>query len=172
MIKNAGKIFEADVKSSCKKDGLFVHRIRDNAMSYTESESVFTKDNPYDFLIYKYPLLLAVELKHTKYPSIGIQTSKEENDKKMIKFHQIEQLQLASEHDGVKAGFILSFSNEKTNYETTFYIDINHFLNFLFESKKKSINLMNIIEYGGIKIEQRLLRTHYYYNIKDLFDKI
>ena len=79
-MKNKGKIFESQFKKSAQKEGLFVHRIRDNAMSYTQSESIYTHKNMCDFLIYKMPFLYAFELKHTTYPSIGIQTSPDEDE--------------------------------------------------------------------------------------------
>ena len=172
MAKNAGKIFEEDIKKSCLKDGLFVHRIRDNAMSYTESETSYTKENPYDFIIYKMPYLLTVELKHTTYPSISIQVNEDDDKKKMIKYHQIKELQKASEHDGIKAGFILSFHNKKIESESTFYISIDNFIDFLTMENKKSINMLDIVQYHGVRVEQRLLRSHYYYNISNLIEKI
>ena len=110
-----GKNFENDFKESCVKDGLFVHRLRDSAMSYTKIASVFTNNNPYDFLVFKFPMLFALELKHTKLSSITIQRTKDDDDKKMIKKHQIDGLLKASEHTGVCAGFIFSFYLEKTN---------------------------------------------------------
>lgn len=172
MIKNPGKSFEVDFKESCIKEGLFIHRLRDNAMSYTESESVYTWNNPYDFLVYKLPTLFAVELKHTKYMSMSIQRTEAEEDNKMIKYCQIEGLQKASKYEGVKAGFILSFYNEITGNENTFYISIDNFINFLVKENKKSINMLDVIRYDGIKVTQTKKRVKYHYHISELINKI
>lgn len=126
MAKNPGKIFEDDVKKSCQRDNLFVDRVRDNATSYCdvdEIESLYAKENPYDFHIYKYPNLMCVELKHTKYTSLSIQRNKDEKNK-MIKLHQIEALTNASQFEGVKAGFLFCFLNENNNQESTYYMPI------------------------------------------------
>ena len=37
---------------------------------------------------------------------------------------------------------------------------------------KKSINIIDVVKYGCVKIEQVKLRTHYHYDIKGLFEKI
>ena len=170
-MKNKGKNFEEHFKQSAKKEDLFIYRLRDNAMSYTQTDTLYSHDNMCDFFIYRNPNLFAFELKHTTYPSIGIQTN--ENDReKMIKYHQIKQLQKASLYDGIKAGFILSFENEDTKTESTFFIEINNFIDFLVETGKKSINMIDILRYKGVKLEQKKLRTNYHYEITKLLDCI
>ncbi len=174
MAKNAGKIFEDDLKKSCQRDGIFVDRVRDNATSYFDVEqidSLYSKENPYDFHIYKYPYLMCLECKHTKHVSISIQQNKEEKSK-MIKLHQIEALTNAAQFDGVKAGFAFCFYNENTNQEATYYMPIQNFNKFLSETDKKSINIIDVATYGCIKIDQVKLRTHYHYDIKGLFDQL
>lgn len=174
MAKNPGKIFEDDVKKSCQRDNMFVDRVRDNATSYFDVDkidSLYSKENPYDFHIYKYPNLMCLELKYTKYPSLSIQ--QDDDDKgKMIKLHQIEALTNASNFDGIKAGFLFCFYNEKTDQEATYYMSIKNFNNFLKSTDKKSINIIDVATYGCVKVEQVKLRTHYHYDIKGLFDKI
>ena len=49
---------------------------------------------------------------------------------------------------------------------------IQNFNKFLNNEDKKSINIIDIVKYGCIKVEQVKLRTHYHYDIKGLFDKI
>lgn len=171
-MKNAGKIFEEDFKKSCQKEGIFVHRIKDNAMSYTESESVYTTKNDYDFLIYKRPILLALELKHTEKNSMSIQINENDSDKKMIKLHQRQGLAKAAQHVGVYAGFLLSFFCEASQQELTFFISIEDFEKFLATKQKKSINLVDIAMNGGIRVNQKLLRSHYHYEINELFNTL
>ena len=169
---SVGKIFEQDWKQSMIKEGLWCFRVRDNAMSYTESESSFTQDNPYDFLCYSYPNLFCQELKYTSNASISIQTTPDASKGRMIKYHQIKSLSNASCFDGVYAGFVLSFYNEKLNRTRTFYISIDDFLIFLQKEGKKSINILDVIKYNGILIEQNLMRTHYHYQVKSLLQQI
>ena len=166
-----GKNFEEQFKDSVKKDGLFIYRLRDNPMSYIKIDTIYTHDNICDFFVYDYPNLFALELKHTTYTSIGFQRTKEDNEA-MIKYHQIKHLLDISEYDGIKAGLILSFENEKANKEVTFYISIENFLNFISNTTKKYINILDVVDYNGIKINQVKLRTNYHYNVKDLLEKI
>lgn len=170
-MKNKGKIFEEQFKKSAQKEGLFIHRIRDNAMSYVESGSVYTHKNMCDFLVYKLPFLYAFELKHTTYPYVTIQTSPNEREK-TIKYNQIKQLSEASQFEGIKAGFVLSFENTKAETESTFFIEINHFIDFLTETQKKSINIIEVAQYGGIGLKQEKLRINYHYDITDLLSRI
>ena len=174
MAKNPGKTFEGDIKKSCQRDHIFVDRVRDNATSYfdvDQIESLYSKENPYDFHIYKYPNLMCVECKYTKHVSMSIQTHKDDKNK-MIKLHQIEALTNASQFEGIKAGFFFCFYNENTNQEATYYMPIQNFNKFLNNENKKSINIIDIVKYGCIKVEQVKLRTHYHYDIKGLFNKI
>lgn len=170
-MKNKGKIFETQFKKSAQKEGLFVYRIRDNAMSYTQSESIYTHKNMCDFFVYKMPFLYAFELKHTTYPSIGIQTSPDE-DEKMIQYEQIRQLNEASQYEGIKAGFVLSFENTKAETESTFFIEVSRFIDFLTETKKKSINMLDIARYGGVRLKQNKIKVNYHYEIIDLLSRI
>lgn len=174
MAKNPGKTFEDDIKKSCQRDGIFVDRVRDNATSYfdvDQIDSLYSKENPYDFHIYKYPHLMCVELKYTKHVSMSIQMDKDDKNK-MIKLHQIEALTSAAQFEGVKAGFLFCFYNENSNSESTYYMPIGNFNTFLRATNKKSINIIDVVTYGCVKIEQVKLRTHYHYDIKKLFDKI
>ena len=174
MAKNPGKTFEDDIKRSCQRDNMFVDRVRDNATSYfdiEQIESLYSKENPYDFHIYKYPNLMCVELKYTKHISISIQRDKDEKNK-MIKLHQIEALTNAGKFEGVKAGFFFCFYNEQSNQEATYFMPIENFNKFLESEIKKSINIIDVAKYGCVKVEQVKLRTRYHYDIKGIFDKI
>jgi penicillin-binding protein-related factor A (putative recombinase) len=91
---------------------------------------------------------------------------------KMIKLHQIEALTKASEFEGIKAGFLFCFYNEKINQESTYYMPIQNFNKFLKSTNKKSINIIDVVTYGCTKVDQVKLRTHYHYDIKSLFNKI
>lgn len=171
-MQNKGKIFEQQFKKSVQKVDIFIHRIRDNAMSYVQSESVFTHKNMCDFLVYQMPFLYAFELKHTTYPQISIQVSPDEEDNKMIKYEQIRLMNEAAQYEGIKAGFILSFENTKIETESTFFLEINRFIDFLSETGKKSINMLDIAKYGGIRLKQNKIKVHYEYDVIDLLNRI
>jgi hypothetical protein len=49
---------------------------------------------------------------------------------------------------------------------------IQNFNKFLKSTDKKSINIIDVVTYGCVKVNQVKLRTHYHYHIKELFDKI
>lgn len=151
-----GKEFENDFKQSCKKQGIFIERLKDTPMSYTKFktvESKFTPKNPYDFHVYKMPFLYALELKHTKYSSMSIEQPGDPKDNnKMIKRHQIEGLEKASKFEGVKAGFVLTFYVEKIQKYTTVFLSIQDFLNFENNTTKKSINLVDAVMNNAILV--------------------
>ena len=71
----------------------------------------------------------------------------------MIKLHQIEALTNASEFAGVKAGFLFCFYNDKTDQEATYYMSIQNFNKFLKSTEKKSINIIDVVTYGCVKLE-------------------
>ena len=43
---------------------------------------------------------------------------------------------------------------------------------FLCDTDKKSINKLDIVQYGGIKISQKLKRTQYTYDVKKMLEDI
>ena len=55
--------------------------------------------------------------------------------------------------------------------EYTYGLMIEDFMRFLSESDKKSINKLDVVQYGGFIIEQKLLRKNYCYNVKKLLDE-
>lgn len=169
--KNPGKVFEDEIKASCVQEGLFIHRVKDTSQSYTYS-AIFTPKNPCDFFIFKMPILLAVECKHTKNGSMSIQRSEDEDRDKMIKYHQIIALTEFATHEGVEAGFLLSFLNESTQVETTFYLPIENFNRFLASTEKKSINMSDVMRHNPIIVNQTKKRRYYTFAISELFDNI
>ena len=75
--------------------------------------------------------------------------------------------------NGVYPCFIFNFTpKEDSVEEETYIMHISDFSEFLVKSDKHSINKLDIIQYGGIKVEQKLLRTNYLYNIKKSYEDI
>ena len=103
---------------------------------------------------------------------MSIQRSKDEDRNKMIKWHQIEGLTEAAQFDGVEAGFLLSFLNEKTQVETTFYLPIENFNDFLNTSDKKSINMVDVLKHNPVVVNQIKKQKYYRFEIGKLFDAL
>lgn len=173
MAKNPGKKFEEDIKNSAENQGLFILRLNDSSLSWQhEKTSRFTAENPYDFIMFEMPNLFNLELKSTGYSSISIQRNPEEKNK-MIKLHQINSLTQSSLHEGVFAGFIFNFrDDEDINNNYTYFMFISDFNTFLVERDKKSINKLDVVQYGGIRLDQKLKRTRYSYDIKKMIKNI
>ena len=173
MSKNPGKKFEEDIKSSANTQNIFILRLNDSSLSWQpEKTSRFTAENPYDFIMFCEPNLFCLELKSTCYSSISIQRLPEEKNK-MIKLHQINSLTQSSLHEGVYAGFIFNFrDDEDIDNNDTYYMPIGRFNDFLVERDKHSINKLDIVQYGGIKLSQKIKRTRYTYDINKMIQDI
>lgn len=171
-VTNKGKKFENNFKESALKYNLFILRLNDTELSFMKNrEARFTPMNPCDFICFKDGFLFMLELKSTEYNSIPIQRLPTE-ETKMIKSHQINSLVKYSNYEGINCGFVFNFREKDSLNEETFYMSIQNFSNFLVERDKKSINKLDVIQYGGIKIEQTLKRTQYLYNVKKMLDDI
>lgn len=173
---NKGKKFERNFKSSAMNQGLLVVRLNDTDLSFMKNSkyigSRFTAENPCDFIVYEYPNIFFLELKSTEYNSISIQRVPTEPKDKMIKAHQINSLIQLSQAYGSIAGFVFNFRNKENLDEDTYFMSIENFSNFLTKNDKKSINKLDVVQYGGIKMGQKLKRTQYDYDIKKMIEDI
>lgn len=168
MSKNSGKIFEDDFRKSVP-DYCFLHRLKDAAQSYNKSENTkFAWENPCDFFIFdsNTHILYALELKSTKYKSMTIQADKTDKSK-MIKLHQIESLTNMSKYDGVMAGFVFNFRDEKNNMERTYFQNIIDFNNMYEKINKQSLNEMDLLLNGAVKINGTKKRVHYTWDLNE-----
>ena len=86
----------------------------------------------------------------------------------MIRQNQIDGLLEASKHNLV-AGLIINFRNE---YNDTFFITIDEFVDMTSSLNKKSFNVKDLESIGAIRIESTKKRTRYTYNISDLIKEI
>ena len=89
------------------------------------------------------------------------------NQKKNKKNFQIRKCQIQglkkwSKHKGV-FGLIINFRDDKNK---TYFVDIKEFLNYTSSLPKKSINRDDVLQMNPIEIENKLLRTNYYYNVE------
>lgn len=161
-----GKVFENAFHNSCKKQGIFCTRLRDNQLSFTTDEK--TPQQPYDFECYLSPTLLCLELKATHLPSLSFEREKGKKSKRMLHYHQIIGLQKAAQYNGVYAGILIDFKTSGNTY----YLPIDEFMIFFNSTDKKSINEKDIQELNSIIVDKQLLRTNYEYNITKLFNDL
>ena len=163
-MNNYGKIFEHEFKDSAQKQGKWIMRINDTYVpAKAISEDSFIPQQPCDFIAHYDGILWLLELKRTEKKYMTIER---DGNRGMIKKHQYEQMfQKIGEHE--KALLILQFERENT-----YALKIEDFYRFLQDSTKKSINKLDVVQYGGIIIEQKLLRKNYCYNVKKLLTSI
>lgn len=172
MGKPAGKQFESDFSSSVPSY-CYIHRLRDSAQSYNNSKNTrFAWDNECDFFIWdsKHRFFYAVECKSTKYKSMSVQLSEDDNSNKMVKYHQIESLTKISNYDGAIAGLFLNFRDEKNSLERTYFMNIIDFNNMMKNINKTSFNEMDILLNHGVKINGKRKRIYFKWDLDEFFE--
>lgn len=172
---NTGKVFESDFRSSIDKDRCLLIRLNDQPQVYAKIAK-FSLKPPCDFLLYDSLTknFIPLELKTTKYKSMGYENIHEENpDNAMIHKHQLESLLEFSKYNGCKAGLLLNFRTEEENLQRTYYISIQNFLDICEKIDKKSVNEIDLLTIGhAIKVDGIKKRTRYSWDISGLLDKL
>lgn len=172
---NMGKIFEKNFKTAvqqAKNEQIFIYRIKDTDTSYNHTEkSKYTHENLCDYFMFYDGVLYALELKSTRYKSIGFELDPEK-PQKMIKAHQVEGLTKLIPYENIMGGFIFNFRDEERNHEQTYFMRIEDFNVFASNTDKKSINAGDIVINGGIPIECTKKRKWFTYNIDKMVDDI
>ena len=163
---NKGKAFENAFKSSCKKQGIFCTRLRDNQLSFVSDNK--TPQQPYDYEIYDFPYLICCELKATHLPSVSFEREKNQKVKKMLHYHQIEGLEKASQYNGVFSLLVFDFQTSGVTYALT----IEKFLEFFHSTDKQSISEKDVISLSPIVVDKKMLRTNFEYDIQGIFDEL
>ena len=170
---NKGKQFETDFVASIP-DYCYCHRLRDSAQSFNKSTQ-YSWENECDFFVYDslHHIFYAIECKSTKAKNISFQKDETEVKKsRMIKYHQAKSLTKMSKFDGIVAGLLLNFRDEKNNMERTYFLDIRNYNNLISNTNKGSINEIDIIQYNAIKLSGNKKRVHYKWDIDGLFTSI
>ena len=178
---NTGKIFESEIKDSLdewnknnRNDIVYYHRIPDPPQSFNQDSNGlrFSNKNPYDIFIVKtidwenkIGSFIALELKSKKINSLSFNLDKNIKGTFDIKYHQIQGLKEVYDKGG-KAFFLFNFRKENLTYK----ICINNFLKFVESTDKKSINIKDIIEFGGILIPQELKKIKYRYDVSKIWE--
>lgn len=113
--------------------------------------------NPCDYIIYKHPFVYLWELKSHKGKSIPFSAIREQQ---LCKLTVIKQ-------KGVSCGFIFNFRD----LNETYWVEAKKIKGIMEEGERKSISV-EWCRTEGIKIEQRLKRTRYWYNVTELLAEI
>lgn len=175
MASNIGKDFEERFKSSVP-EYCMLQRLNDPPQSFTKrTDTRFSIKNPCDYLMFdeKSRTLFCLELKTTKYKSISFEDIKnKEEQNRMIHKHQIEGLTKFSEYNGIIAGFIYNFRDEKNDMERTYFQNIKDFNRMVITLGKHSFNEIDILLNGAVKINGEKKRTRYTWNIDELIKKL
>lgn len=173
--KNEGKKFESIIKSSAPPY-LKIVRIPDPPQSFTQrSDTKFSKKNPYDFEVFDslHRIQYSWELKSTAQKYLTYHTCEEdEKDGKSanIQWHQIEGLTKASEYNNATAGFLLNFRLD-SGEQLLYFLNIKDFNKMMKNVNKRSFNIMDVVLYGGIKIDGEKKRVNYRWNLDEFLKK-
>lgn len=182
MVKSAGKEFEEQFVDSCKALKIFHDRVKDTFVPNNVRELLMrykihmpTSKNKYDFYLFKNGHLFTLELKSINAKSISI------TDPKIIKPHQIEELERAASYDeNIISGFIINFRATEDN--STYFIPIKEFLKYkdiaingkenTYKNKVNRASLpVGICEEIGIKINNFKKKTNYHYHVGEFIKK-
>lgn len=168
MSKNEGKIFEDDIRNSVPNYAKLL-RLPDPPHSFTQrSDTKFSKKNPYDYECFDSirRTLYCWELKSTHQKYIGFQTSEKDNREVLIKWHQIEGLTKAAQYKNVVSGFLLNFRLDNGE-QLVYFFDIKNFNKMRKNINKKSLNIMDAVLYGAVRINGYKKRTRWSWNIDE-----
>ena len=168
MSKNVGKKFEESWKKSVPEDVYYL-RLHDSANSFNQNSSTlrFSMKSPYDNLLFdgKTRTLYCLELKSAEGKSMSFEREKGDNKTANIKHHQIESLTKASKYNGMVVGLILNFRFEDKDTEMTYFQSITDFNRMIGDLTKKSFNIIDLLKYNPVRIEQTKKKVNYTYNV-------
>lgn len=142
--KNMGKVFEKEFKESVPAD-CFLERYKDDTSGF------YGVSNPADFRLYKFPVLILLELKTHKGKSLPLAKIRESQLKGMIK---------AVNYLGVYGGYMVNFRD----LEETYFLSVGYVENFVKAGERKSIPIEFFRDHG-IRIPAEKKRTLYRYNL-------
>lgn len=171
MSKNVGKKFESIIKDDCP-NYIKLTRIPDPPQSFTKrSDTAYSHKNPYDFEAFDSirRIQYCLELKSSSQKYMSFQKNKDDDKNANIQWHQIDGLTKASEFDNVIAGFLCNFRLDNGE-ELLYFLNINDFNKFRKDTNKRSINIMDIILSGGIKINGVKKRVNYHWDLNGFFE--
>ena len=151
MLKNQGKLFENDFKTSVPDNVVFI-RLKD-AGGWSKSQDLrFTPKNECDAIMYKNPNIYLLEFKSHKGKSLPFSC---------ISDKQAQSLNDLSKYEGVISGYIVNFRD----LEATYFVYADDVMDYMMYSDRSSIPVA-WCELKGIKINQFKKRTRYAYDVE------
>lgn len=161
MAKDAGKVFEADIKASIPPE-FFIERYKDDTAGFKGVA------NPADFRLYKYPYTFLWELKSHKGKSIPLGK---------IRNSQLKGMRKAHFYSGVYCGFLLNYRDLEETYLISFADLVGEYYILTNEGNyepkpdgRKSIPVDWSRE-NGIRIPQNKKRVRYSYDLWSIWRK-
>lgn len=163
-MKNKGYVLQDNIKKSCDKQDILFYRFKDSPFSFIRSDKTkFTTNNICDCMIFLANKLLFVELKSVKGKSFNFT---EHSLRQLNDINKIIHNKQGLKRFGVYGCFIIEFRE----LEETYFIQVQDILEYLKENNTKTINIQKYINKNKyIKVEQRLLRKNYTFDIRKLF---
>lgn len=161
MAKDAGKIFEEDIKASIPPE-FYVERYKDDTAGFKGVA------NPADYRLYKYPLTFLLELKSHKGKSLPLAK---------IRNSQLKGMRKANPYRGVFCGFLINYRDLEETYYIAFEDLVRAF--YIVNSKgdfeirpdgRKSIPVEWCRSYGDM-IEQKKKIVRYTYNLRSWIER-
>ena len=142
--KNMGKVFEKEFKDSVPAD-CFLERYKDDTSGF------YGVSNPADFRLYKFPVLILLELKTHKGKSLPLAK---------IRPAQLSGMLKAVNYLGVYGGYLVNFRD----LEETYFLSVGFVENFVKAGERKSIPVEFFRDHG-IRIPSEKKRTLYRYDL-------
>lgn len=176
MAKNSGKQFEEDFAHSFDDREFFVYRLKDSAQSYNKTAK-FTWSQPVDFFVFsqRNKTLFPCECKSTRYTNISYDNPYDNKpESKMVKRHQILEMEKMSKYKGIEPYFIFNFREVgKDKIQVTYIQSIGHFISMIENiNNKKSFNLMDLSLNGAVRIAGEKKHTRYRWKIGEYFGNL
>jgi recombination protein U len=155
----SGKRLEANIKDSCKKQGILCERFKDSGTSFGTNANIrFTSSNPSDFILFDGFTMLYLEAKNHKGKSLPIGCIRET---------QYEQMMERSMYKNVVCGFLINFED----LDIAYFLNVKDYDEFLKLNDRKSISI-DYLKEKGIEVFKTRKRTNAEYNISNLFFNI
>lgn len=158
-MKNAGKVFEEDIKKSVPEE-YWIYRFKDGTANFSGSKNEnvrFQAHNICDFMIMAKENLILLELKTHAGVSIPFNC---------IRKNQIEEMSKI-EHPKIKAYFILNFRDN----EKTYAVSAKELREYIENSNRKSIPI-SWCEENGIEILGVKKKVRYRYLVEEFLEKV
>lgn len=127
----------------------------------------FSQHSPCDCMLFDGEYFYTLELKSVGTNSISFERTKE--DKGVIHKYQTDSLLKFSRYKNVVSGFLLDFRLSNTTY----FLQINEFINMISNLNKKSFNEKDMFEWcNPFEIKKKKLKINYKYDVENFLNTI